>query len=113
MIARELAPSQQTEFEAAEMGPFSSRLDVDLEQLEEQGLLVHQGVGNYTWSEYLVSAAGVKRAEDVVREMTEEELSALRTLAHLKQEVLRVGFRELMEHLAANYPAPQKKSVLY
>lgn len=112
MASRDLPPGHQYEFEAAEMGPFSSRLDSDVEQLEEEGLLVHHGVGNYTWSEFVASAAGMGRAEELMNRMSEDELRALRILAHLKQNVLRLGFRELMEHLSRNYPAPEKRAVL-
>lgn len=112
MLSFQLPSDGFYEFEAVESGPFSDALDLDVEQLEEEGLVDHHGVGNYTWSEFTTTPAGLAHAESAMSRMSESELSALRTLAQVKRNVLRRGFRDLMEHLVQNYPAPGKNSVI-
>jgi uncharacterized protein YwgA len=106
-----LAREHRYEFELVDTGPFSPLVQSDLGQLEEAGFVARHLIAGYTWSEFTATDEGMDRAKLLVAGMSESQLDALRELAEVKHELLRLGFRDLMDHLARNYPEPARKSV--
>jgi hypothetical protein len=107
-----LGEEELYEFELLDSAPFSRAVQSDLAALEEQGLVQRHLISGYTWSEFTATAAGMQRAQALADEMGGPDADALRQLADAKQNALRLGFRDLLEHLAANYELPARKSVL-
>lgn len=106
-------PSEMSyDFELVDSAPFSSALQDDLFALEDQGMIVRHLVAGYTWSEFTATYAGVQHAQSLANGMTEAELDALRRLDELKQETLKLGFRDLLEWVARSCALPARKNVL-
>jgi len=99
------------EFEALDSGPFSPHVEADIGELEEHRLVLRQMVAGVTWHEFSATDSGLKHAEALVDHMTGVELDALRRLAAIKQGVLSLGFRDLMDHLRQQYPTFTRRSV--
>jgi hypothetical protein len=99
-------------FQLVDAAPYSPLVSADLEALEEDGLVARHMVAGYTWSEFTATPAGLERAELLIEHMSAPELDLLRRISRLKREELRLGFRDLMEYVHANYQMPTRKPVL-
>ncbi len=103
MLSHDLSSQQAPlyDFELVDSAPFSPTVTSDLVELEEAGFVSLHDVAGYTWSEFTATSAGIDHASSIVTAMSEPELDALRRLAEAKQSVLRLGFRDLIDHLEA------------
>lgn len=99
-----LPPSEAYDFGIEDSGPFASAIDSDATELETLGLVCRDQVGGYTWSEFRATPEGIQQAAALVHRLNPQQLDALRELATIKQDILSLSFRDLMDHLVDRYP---------
>jgi uncharacterized protein len=105
------APEERYEFVAYDYGPFSVEIYGDLDALSDAGLLERLQTPGYTWARYRSTATGIAAAQQLVDQMDDGQRARARYLQELKQGVLRMSFRSLLEYVYSRYPEYGENSV--
>jgi len=88
-------------FEPLHYGPYSRELRRDVEDLVRQGLAEKRPVPGYTWSEYVLTPAGLGKATALLSTAPQTEL---RRLFDIKKEITGVPFGTLLRDVYEKYP---------
>lgn len=107
----QLPQAQRYDFFAYDYGPFSVDLYRDLDLLHRQGMIERMRAPGYTWFRYRPTLRGLGDAERIVGQMDASQRSCAKVLQRLKHDVLRRGFRELLEYVYERYPEYAENSV--
>jgi uncharacterized protein YwgA len=113
LMAREnrLSVAERYEFVAYDYGPFSVDIYRDLDALYDAGLVERLQAPGYTWSRYRPTETGIARAQRVVDAMDGRQRKRAVYLQELKQGVLSMSFRALLQHVYSRYPEYGENSV--
>jgi hypothetical protein len=82
-------------------GPWSRHVDADLESLRLKGLLKTSQAPGKTWSYYSLSEAGKSVAKELENSLDPKAVSYLH---QIREFVLRLSFRNLLDTVYARYP---------
>lgn len=103
-----LAKHERYQFIPYSWGPYSRTVDDDVDQFIKQGYVRISKVAGKNWDYYYLSEKGKKKAKELADAMPPEAATYLR---RVRQFVLKVGFRELLDTVYEKYPAYAVKSV--
>jgi hypothetical protein len=106
-----LSPGERYEFVPYDYGPFSVDIYRDLDVLYQMGFIECTQTPGYTWSRYRPTEAGVGQAQRVVDVMDAQQRKRAVYLQQLKQGVLSLTFRQLLQHVYSRYPEFRENSV--
>jgi hypothetical protein len=89
------------DFEPYNYGPCSFDIYADLDALQRRGYIRTTAVAGRSWQYYSLTAAGVATLGEVVASMHPE---ALRYLGEIRQFVMKLPFRSLLQAVYQRYP---------
>lgn len=96
------------EFVAYSYGPYSRQVDADLNRLSLQGYLQQSRAAGKTWNYYSLSDKGTEKAVEIAKEYPP---AAVRYLHKIREFVLGLTFRKLLDTIYERYPAYAVNSV--
>lgn len=104
LLAQEggIPESERYAFRPYNLGPYSSAVRSDLNQLITQGYVEARDVPGYSWKRYSLTAGGIDYARNLLHE--DIDSGAARNLAAIKRRVSGASFNELLEDVYAEYP---------
>jgi hypothetical protein len=89
-------------------GPYSRQIDADLNRLKLQGLLTSSQAAGRNWDYYSLTEQGTATALELKRTL---DPKALAYLHRVREFVLSLSFRKLLDSVYERYPAYAVKSV--
>lgn len=105
----QLLPSyERYHFIPYSFGPYSYRIDQDLDRLVEHGYVKISKKAGKSWNYYYLSEKGKREAHKLSRDMPPQAIAYLRKI---RAFVLSVSFTKLLDTIYAKYPRFATKSV--
>ena len=110
LVAKNLAeaPEPFYEFEPYHYGPFDIEVYSDADSLEAKGLLFSVPSPGGTWLDRAITPDGMKKAEEIEKELSEPVAKYLRDLVAWVQSL---SFSNLVKSIYDLYPDYRKNSV--
>lgn len=103
-----LARHERYQFIPYSYGPYSRSVEDDLDHFIQNGYVRISKVAGKTWDYYYLSEKGKKKARELADAMPPDAATYLR---RIREFVLKVSFRKLLDTVYAKYPAYAVKSV--
>lgn len=103
-----LASYERYQFIPYSYGPYSRNVDDDLDQLVEHGYVRVTKIPGKTWNYYSLSKEGEAKARELGASLPADAAIYLR---RVREFVLKLSFRKLLDTVYAKYPAYAVKSV--
>jgi hypothetical protein len=103
-----LARYERYQFIPYSYGPYSRNVDDDLDQFVKHGYVRVSKIPGKTWNYYSLSAEGEAKARELAASLPADAAVYLR---RVREFVLKLSFRKLLDTVYAKYPAYAVKSV--
>jgi uncharacterized protein YwgA len=107
-LPRAFAPNSRYDFQPYDYGPFDRQVYLDMEALEDAGLVRIRMDAGGRWKTYAATATGVEKGRRLAKRLEADELKLLGRIVRL---VRNLSFTELVSAIYRGYPEMRARSI--